>query len=88
MASSAKNSNGFFGRHHWLDFLRRTYAEPGWVAIFAPGSEVELDQRSRVVRRRTFAELGWGGAQDFWRGFLNAWLTGTVLIWPAPLIDS
>ena len=39
----------------------------GWFAMFALGSEVEQDQRSRVVRRRTFAELVRGGAPSVLR---------------------
>lgn len=34
----------------------------GRFAMFALGSEVESDQRSRVVLRRTLAELSWFGA--------------------------
>ena len=58
---------------------RRTYAEPGGFAIFARGSEVESDQRSRVVRRRTFAELGWGGVPDFWSWLFCSWRCSCVL---------
>ncbi len=42
---------------HGVGLSRRTYAEPGGFAIFAGGSEVESDQRSRVVLCRTLAEL-------------------------------
>jgi hypothetical protein len=65
---------------------RRTYAEPGWVAIFAPGWEVELDQRSRLVLRRTFAELGRVGAADFWLGYRLAESFGSTqnVLMPAP----
>ena len=62
MALSSKNFNVFFGRPV-ARFVRRTYAEPGWVAIFAPGSEVESDQRSRVVLPPNFCRtwVGWSG---------------------------
>ncbi len=62
MALSAKNSNGFFDGFSGVPHAAEPMTNLGWFAMFALGSEVEQDQRSRVVRRRTFVELGgWSG---------------------------
>jgi hypothetical protein len=46
----------------------RTYAEPGGFAIFARGSEVESDQRSRRLAAELLPNLAGLGAPDSWGG--------------------
>ena len=49
---------------HGFGFSRRPYAEPGGRVHSFILAEVEQDQRSRVVLRRSWAELDGSGAPD------------------------
>ena len=80
MAPSAKNSNGFFDASHGFGF--RAEPMPNLVGSL---SSLRVGKSNWINGVGWYcAELlpNWGGLERRTsdRGFLNAWLTGTVLI--------